>query len=158
MPGWTQVDWDELNEPRTEEISGVEVTVFFSPYDMPEAVRGKYDEDDARFVVEFKYIGGKERLKFEKQDDCITLGVGRTSNRLYKILIDVEESDIKQVKVEVGQFASKMADKLLAYSRTHMPSSSGVTEFPSSNYEAVSQVIQRHPERVFGDLQGVFRV
>ncbi len=35
----------------------IEVGILISPYDIPDGVRGGYDGDLKRFVVEFRYIG-----------------------------------------------------------------------------------------------------
>lgn len=91
MPDWTKVDWEELNkEPQHEQIRGVEFNVFFSPYDMPEAVCGEYDPKRDRFLIRFKYLGGQEKLRREELDEYVTLGFGRASRRLLEIAIDAK--------------------------------------------------------------------
>lgn len=70
-------------------LNGVDVTFYVSPYDVPEAVRGFYNEKKEQFIIEFKYLG-EEGLEKRVMDQYVTLRVGKNSKRLYVIEIDVK--------------------------------------------------------------------
>jgi hypothetical protein len=69
--------------------------------DVPEAVRGSYDEKRKRFVIQFKYIGdeGTERKPFDRY---VSLVVGKHSQRLYAIEIDVDALRANKVQIKVA--------------------------------------------------------
>ena len=57
---WIEVDPEKVNPPRTESLDGVEVTVLMSPYDIPRALKGEYNEREQRFLIEFRYLGEED--------------------------------------------------------------------------------------------------
>lgn len=63
----------------------------------PGAIRGFYDKKKLRFVIQFKYIDDepKEDRVF---DSYVKLRVGRNSERLYAIEIDVDTLRANQVQ------------------------------------------------------------
>lgn len=95
---WIQVDPGTVNLPKTERLDGVEVTVMMSPYDVPQALRGRYDEKQQRFVVEFRYIG-EEKQRDEPYGEHIVLRLGENSGRLYGIVMDVDAMNASWVQV-----------------------------------------------------------
>ena len=89
MSEWVRLDAEKLNTPQLEAIRGVNITVRMSPYDVPEAVRGYYDEELERFVIEFRYIGD-EPFRQKQKGEHITLRIGRHSGRLYGVEVNVD--------------------------------------------------------------------
>lgn len=94
---WINLDPTSFNEVQQMPLEGLNVEVFLSPYDVPEAVRGIRDERSNHFVIEFKYIGGEEPVETELQGD-LAFKIGKHSKRLYKIEIaDAAFGDKKSV-------------------------------------------------------------
>ena len=98
---WIQLDTSQLNKPRREKAGNLEINVFASPYDVPEAVRGYYDEEERRFTIEFKYMGESEQLVSDAQHEGVNLKIGRHSRRLYRIEIDTEALKAKTIELNV---------------------------------------------------------
>lgn len=88
MSEWVRLNAEKLNMPKRQAVRGADITVRMSPYDVPEAVRGYYDEELKRFVIEFRYIGD-EPFRQKQKGEHITLRMGRHSGRLYGIEVDV---------------------------------------------------------------------
>jgi hypothetical protein len=101
MSEWLKLDPRKLNPARREQIRGVEVEVFLSPYDVPDAVRGDFDDEVRRFVIEFKYPTGGETLVSSDDDRHVRLFTGRHSGRVYRIEVDVEALEAKAVGLRV---------------------------------------------------------
>ncbi len=116
MSEWVRLDSEKLNTPQQEAIRGVNITVRMSPYDVPEAVRGYYDEDQERFVIEFRYIG-EEPFRRKQKGKHITLRVGRHSGRLYGIEVDVKAMKAQSVDLilEVSDAVLQAIDDSLAH-------------------------------------------
>jgi len=108
---WIPLNPRELNQPIIEDTQGITVTTYTSPYDVPEAVRGYRDMNSNLCTIEFKYMGGKEPLKPETENDT-TLWIGRKSGRLYRIELGQEANQqlqryglagVNEVKSEVDR-------------------------------------------------------
>lgn len=108
MSRWLQVnpDVEEFTKRLQTEGSKVKIEFMVSSYDIPEAVRGSYNKEKDRFVIEFKYIGD-EPTKAEPQDNYVTFVIGKNSSRLYRIKIDV-----KALKVEKVELRMKIKDEV----------------------------------------------
>jgi hypothetical protein len=152
MAKWVQVDWEKLNQPRQQTINGVEVTVYLSPYDMPEAVKGEYNDAKDRFVVRFQYLGGKEPIEYRSEDEHVQLGIGRKTSRLHEILVDVNALQANSVMLKMQPsdlVANEVKDAIDRFAR------SPVAAAPQKgNYEAVSEVLQQRREQVYSPLAG----
>lgn len=108
MSRWLQVnpDIEEFTERRQTEGSKVKVEFLVSSYDIPGAVRGSYNKEKDRFVIEFKYIGD-EPTKAQPQDNYVTFVIGKNSGRLYGI-----EIDVKALRVEKVELRMKIKDEV----------------------------------------------
>lgn len=148
MSGWLELEQDKLDEGTQREIRGVEVMVFLSPYDIPEAVRGSFDKSIDRFVIEFKYLGGPEEpnepLDKESQDKHVVLAVGRHSHRLYRIEVDVVSLGVEAVGLHVLEDEMDGAIDWLSDQRER-PGNRG-------HYEIVKKAISEHSTELFRDL------
>jgi len=69
-------------------IKGVELDVSVSPYDVPTAVHGDFDEEENQFVITFDYIGTEERTQ-RAGEEPVQMEIGRYSGRIYRIIVDV---------------------------------------------------------------------
>ncbi len=88
---WIAVDPNTLDQPHPEEIQGILVEVFFSPYDVPEGVRGRYDESLRRFVIDFSYLGGPEPTRpVDSVVPNVVLEIGATTRRLQRIRLNTD--------------------------------------------------------------------
>jgi hypothetical protein len=90
MGEWQKLNRAELNTPTRETFRGVSVELALSPFDIPEAVRSGWTAEKKIFSFEFKYLGGDESTReIRNSKTPVTLHVGNTSNRLYRVDIDV---------------------------------------------------------------------
>jgi hypothetical protein len=151
MSDWVRLDTEKLNTPKPQDIRGVNITVRMSPYDVPEAVRGYYDQALQRFVIEFRYIGD-EPLKQEQQGEYITLRIGRHSGRLYGIEVDADAMKARAVSVnfenrlrvpQVSAAILKAIDTL-----SHHPQKRSRHE----NYEVAKDAITQKQDQIFASF------
>ena len=56
MSDWIELEAGKFEKPAVECLKGVTVQVFMSPFDIPRAVRGRFDQSISRFAIEFEYI------------------------------------------------------------------------------------------------------
>jgi len=148
-------EWLILNEPELEkvdpgesrQVKGVLVHVFMSPYDVPQAVRGRYDDERERFLIEFRYIGD-EPIERREQDRHLALHVGKNSGRLYGVEIDVDTLRADLVALEMHIDQSHLFKSL---SKAASSASGRPTE---KNYRAVRNVISLKKDRLFAGLAG----
>jgi hypothetical protein len=141
MTDWIQLDASRFDRAQLKTIRGVEVKVFLSPYDVPEALRGAYDEELKRFVIEFQYISD-EPLKRRTYDQYVTTRLGRNSNRLYAIEIDVDAMRVETVNLSV--LVQEKVDGVLA----------GLIREPIDvrrigNYQLAQQAISNEHDQLF---------
>ena len=142
MTEWLQLDGKQLNPLQKREIRGVKIDVYLSPYDVPEAVRGFYDESVARFVIEFKYLGEEStRLKRHKH---LELRVGKNSGRLYRIDVDVEslKAEAVSLNMHIPELVSEAIDSLAP----------AAPDRGRDNYDLAKQVISERKEDLFREL------
>lgn len=95
---WIEVDPNLVNPPKREKVDGAEVTVLMSPYDIPTALRGYFDEDRDRFVIEFRYLADEDKKK-ESPRPHITLCLGKNSGRIYGIELEVQALEAPWVQI-----------------------------------------------------------
>ena len=120
MSEWVRVNQDELNsEPQTETIGGVSVNVFFSPYDAPDWVRGRFDEKTNRFVFEFRYLLQDEKTKLIKQGNGngAYLRVGVETDRLHAVEFDVDAVPDNRVTLNLLTRAEETLKKVVRKGR-----------------------------------------
>ena len=79
----------------------MEITVGLSPYDLPDGVRGHRDSSSGKFVIEFRYISNDEPVNSESVDDHVTMYLGKNTDRLYRIDVDIEAMDVDKVNLRV---------------------------------------------------------
>jgi hypothetical protein len=100
MSQWIPVDPKQLSPQLGAKVILVDVTLSASPYDVPRAVKGGYDEKKKRFIIAFQYIE-EEPLTRKRHDSEITALVGKNSGRLLGLEIDVDKVDANQVTLHV---------------------------------------------------------
>lgn len=99
MIGWQDVDTDKLNQPRARTIRGVDVTVYFGQDDMPTGIKGGYDHDRRQFVIKFRYDENAEPTKRISYGDHAMLLVGKNSERLLEVELDVDAIGAQAVRL-----------------------------------------------------------
>jgi len=116
MAKWIELDASTISDDERSEVSGVEIRVGLSPFDIPDGVRGYYDDQRQRFVIEFRYIGNHEEKVAGPKDGHITIMVGKTSGRLYEIHVDIDKVSSQGIKLtllkpEVDKALDRLADQ-----------------------------------------------
>lgn len=101
MNEWIPLEPGTLNKQQSATINGVKVQTFPSPFDVPDAFRFSYIQQDERVKVEFQYIGGDEPKQEITMDDFMFL-VGKRSHRLFSFAFHIgkfERPDVLKKKL-----------------------------------------------------------
>jgi hypothetical protein len=144
---WIQIDPEELGLPQPETIRGVQVTVLFSPYDVPESVRGQYDQSLDRFLIEFSYLGGAETPRFSTFSQHVELGIGVRTGRLHQIRLNVKAMKVMGVCLDVRKAKAEVNAAISELERHPT-----IPRPPLGNYEAVAKVVSQQGDELFADL------
>ncbi len=104
---WKALNSRKLNQPSSEEVSGVEIRAYTSPYDVPEAIRVYEYPDKCHFLIEFKYIGGEEAVIPSIEDGYIKLWLGRDSRRLCRVEFDLKQYEPDAVYGIIDKLSSE---------------------------------------------------
>jgi len=150
MSEWVRLDVQQFSKPKRLKSHGVEINVVMSPYDVPEAVRGNFDQVLKQFVIEFRYIDD-EPVKREKHGEHIALRIGRHSGRLYGIEVDVNamEADAVGLHVQLPKAPEVSAAVIQAINTlAHKPAKQPRQE----NYEVAKDAITRKGGEIFAEL------
>ncbi len=146
MSDWIQIDADHVKTEPVRGPSDVEINVFLSPYDVPEAVRGYYDEQRERFVIEFRYMSD-EPTRAQDMGGPLVLHVGKRSGRLHEIEVDVNA--LKAQSVTLNTFVpERIGDAIDA-----LATQSGGRRL--DNYNVAKEVLRERRDQLFQDLARV---
>jgi hypothetical protein len=137
--GWIEVDADRYESESSGGGKDLEFHVYVSPYDLPEAVRGEYVARESMFFIEFKYIG-EESLERQIADDYVTMYVGRHSNRLYRIAVDVDKLGARSIVIRVSKAIDTLSDRL------------GAKRVPIDNFRVAKDVIESYGPRLLAPI------
>ncbi len=105
--------WIDVPKPRTKRApvpyrgSKAEHRVSASPYSVPVAIRGKYDTNNQKFIIEFKYIAD-ERTTKQKINPDVSFDIGVNSKRIYSIYVDTKRKNNNQINIVVKSAIDKM--------------------------------------------------
>jgi hypothetical protein len=167
MRNWVMVRPGEARKSKgpsgNETGKRVKVTVHFSPYDKPLAVRGRYDEDRKRFLVEFQYIADEDVDRQECGDYSLILG--RNSGRLYGIEIDVDRLQASRVEL-MATTSERALDRLISDVKAtskdrhgivwgnHLEMREGAWPNPrrQGNYELAREAVRQHKHEIFSGI------
>jgi hypothetical protein len=141
MAEWIELDPEQLNQNERTCVNGIEINVGLSPYDIPERVRGSYDDDIGRFVIEFEYLDDNEPREISWQNEHVTLCVGENTGCLYAIHVDVESLGADAVKVRVS-----VADAIRHLSEDERHSAQ------RRHYEVAEEIIAKNAERLLAGV------
>ena len=111
---WIPVDLGSYDEPREIGMSAdVEVNVFISPFEIPRAVRGYYDDAQNLFRIEFKYITHEKPIaRSDIGPSEVTTIVGSKTGRILGFEIDVDA--LGATSVSLGVRAEEEVHKAIA--------------------------------------------
>lgn len=140
---WIGVDprfADKLDEPSTETVRGVTVSVHISPYDRPQAFRGRYVADRGIFRIEFKYPD-EEPGERHRGDDVVSVELGKYSGKLLAIEVAVDQHNLSVVELQVVK-ALERADETVKRLQKNEPRLNA-----RLNYRAVDEVLQQGKEK-----------
>ena len=93
------VEWSRINKPKEKNIRGVDTITMLSPFNLPENVSVAFDENTRIAHFKFEYLTN-EKTHTEKV--CVRgeyelrLALGKVSNRVYEIEIDLAQSSLHQ--------------------------------------------------------------
>lgn len=146
MADWLQLNPSKLSRVRPEDISGVSVSVSPSPYDLPRAVRGSFDESTRKFVVEFKYLIEGEPTELNFVDKSTETKVGKHSGRLYGIHVNVGTMDRVQLELLTKSVVAEIEKAIGQLSAD--PSRSR----RELNYEIAREVVTENEPKLFSEL------
>ena len=115
MSNWISIDATSLKTDRHESVRGVGIVLGISPFEIPEAVRGYYDEGRHRFVIEFQYLDDdpdddfEEAIHESRPSAQVSLGTGAESGRLREVLVDIDslKADAVQLRILVAEKVSE---------------------------------------------------
>lgn len=113
MAGWQHVDTKKLNRPRARTIRGVNVTVYFDQDDMPTGIKGEYSRSRRKFLITFRYDSDEESTKRIEYSEHATVFVGKRSERLFEVELDVDAMKVEEVQLllpRVGEVLDGMAE------------------------------------------------
>ena len=130
---WIPINEDDLrqlNPVKTREEKGIKFGVMLSPYDLPEAVKGEYNEDRSIFEIRFRYLD-EEKSKKHKIDEHISVLEGKNSGRLLGIDVDVEKSGVGIIQLAI---------------QTLKEQSSHIKDQQKANYNAAQEVLSTKRE------------
>lgn len=99
---WIPLKPEEIDSKEQTAGRGVHLELSLSPYDIPERVRGYYSDELKRFVIEFRYIND-EPLVERKLSDHVTAKEGKSSGRLYDVLVDVDAMNVGLITAAITE-------------------------------------------------------
>ena len=103
---WIPVQADRYDEPHEVGLED-EVDSFISPYDVPDGIRGTYNQKRKRFVIEFRYLVDEDYRTRRAERGPVRVRLGRHSRRIVGFEIDSQE--LKSSK-ESSQERDRAAD------------------------------------------------
>ena len=133
----------------------VEVEVFISPFEIPRAVRGFYDEHRKRFVVDFKYITQEPTDYKDFGPSEVTTKVGRKTGRILGFEIDVGALGASSVSLRM-RVAEEVHKAIAAAREREAPSQSALDPWSriQLNSRVASRVLEDSQDKVFSRLRG----
>jgi hypothetical protein len=100
MSDWIQLDASKLNIKKKQYRNGVDVWIGLSPFDVPCAVRGRIDESQNKFVIEFSYLDDSEETQEQVVTQDLSVVTGLRSGCLFAIKLDLHSLIPKTARVQ----------------------------------------------------------
>lgn len=148
MSEWVEVDVNKINQEVRKDISGVEVKVSFSPYDVPRRYRSYRDANGKFFVIEFQYLLDEATVAKKATPNApIELEVGENSKRIYKIKLDTSVIKCDAVNVEFEPLARNVLETIEKFKKS-VP-----TKF-QERYKMPEKVVYNNRKELFSEIAG----
>lgn len=132
-PNWIKLQSLKLNPVRHENVSGTDVEVAFSPYDVPDAARGYRDQANNCYVFEFRYISGDEPLEATLREEGVKVWTGKNSHRVYSLMVDA--SNIQNRSLIVDTLRTRLGSAIEKVASIHSSTAR------SGNYKVTRDVL-----------------
>ncbi|WP_448565968.1 hypothetical protein [Thalassotalea ganghwensis] len=87
MKRWIETDTATITQSETNTKPTRRVHFMLSPYDVPDAVRALFDDEQNKLIIEFRYIPINEKRQIQ-DNDGVKFEVGLNTKRIYKIFLD----------------------------------------------------------------------
>lgn len=144
-------DPEMFNEPIRTRKKGITLEVALSPYDVPASVNGGYSNEKKKFVIDFNYLGGREKTHSRAVSEHIVLHEGEFSGRVHAIEVDVNELQVDKVQLVVKQ---RLTEAIKAFSPTEEHTTrEGLRS--QMNARVLGEVRDHCVERMVGGLEPV---
>jgi hypothetical protein len=138
MSGWIEVPLEQLSRPSSHvEPRGLQS--FRSPFDVPAAVRSRYDEKNRKFIIEFAYISS-EQTEPRAVEPTVVVSLGRNSSRIFRVELGVSKEATMQ---SIQAMLSEVFRTLLIR----------VRNAPSDSYEAARDAVDLERGELFRELK-----
>ena len=144
---WIRVKPDNYVEPTKE----MEAGTFISPYDIPNGVRGTYDEELERFVVEFRYMVD-EKYRCLGNDEGVCIRLGKHSSRIVGIEVDVDRLRTSRATVAV-EARNDEAYAAIKQAIQDVENAEDARARRRENYVVVRKVLADKKDDVFDSMQ-----
>ena len=79
-------------------VDGIDLVVELSPYDIPKAITGRYDEPEGCFEIAFEYID-EEPQTFSESPHGIRVAQGKHSGKLLGVSIPVDHPPLDETAI-----------------------------------------------------------
>ncbi|MEO6066970.1 MAG: hypothetical protein ABIQ41_03175 [Gemmatimonadales bacterium] len=128
---WIDLKATEFDREPGQNEAGSAFRVYVSPYDMPDAIRGRYETNPARLHIDFRYIS-EEPSTTQDLEPGVTVSYGKNSGRVHQIVIAIDALK----RPHVAMFLHGVLEQLMKKS----VEGGG----PRNNFEIATRVVQAH--------------
>jgi hypothetical protein len=137
MTSWIDVPLEQLSRP-TQEFRERGLQSFRSPFDVPAAIRSRYDASARRLAIEFAYLGSEE-TEASDLDHSVKVDLGRNSHRVYRIEFGLDEHITNEIIQQI------VADALSRLRKRYR-------DAPIESYDAAQAAVELERGLLFQDL------
>ncbi len=146
---WLRIDperYDELHEIGMF-YRDLELNIVVSPDDIPDSVRGGYDEEHKKFVIEFKYMV-REEYEIDQVSEEVEVRIGQHSGRILGFAIDVDVLKARSIgRLNLAAPATAKPFRAVEAALELVVRRSEATRM--ENYNVTRRVLQDRQEEVF---------
>lgn len=141
--------WIRVEPDSYVKTKGAEVGVFISPYDIPAGVRGRYDEEIGRFVVEFRYMVNEKYRRLDRGNG-VCLRLGEHSSRIVGVEVDVDVSRSRASQVPISVGTDTAASAAIGQAIQNVSNAKSAQARRWENYVVAQRVIEDKHDDIFG--------
>lgn len=126
----------------------IEAGVLISPYDIPNGVRGGYDDNLDRFVVEFRYMVNEEYRNLDA-DNGTRIRLGKHSSRIVGVEADVDRLGFAVAVEERNAAAYAAIDNAMQ----NVEKIEDARARRRENYAVTQKILEDKQAEIFGNIQ-----